>query len=224
MKKKIIIAISGGVDSSISALLLKQQGYEVEAIFMKNWIDAECSSENDINDIKLVCEKIKIKLHIVEFSNEYWNKVFSKSIYLFNKGDTPNPDILCNKEIKFKILFEYICHIGIYKIATGHYIQKVKINKVYFLLNSFDKKKDQSYFLCMINERILRKSLFPIGHMKKSFIRKISTFYNFCNAKKKDSTGICFIGKRNFQNFLNRYIIAKSAKLSFLRKKIDFPS
>ena len=179
MKKKIFVAMSGGVDSSVSALILLQQGYSVEAIFMKNWNDKYCSINEDIKDVKYICKKLKIKLHIIEFSNEYWNSVFSNSINLFNEGYTPNPDVLCNKEIKFKVLIEYIFLNGVFKIATGHYIKKQKINGVYFMLNANDERKDQSYFLCLINRKALRNSVFPIGHMEKSIVRKIAFYYKF---------------------------------------------
>ena len=222
MKKKVIIAISGGVDSSVSALLLLQQGYSVEAIFMKNWIEEEqfCSFNKDLKYVKIICKKLKIKLHVIEFADEYWNNVFCKSIILFNKGYTPNPDILCNKEIKFNVLLKYILSIKMSYLATGHYIEKIKINKIYYLLKNKDIKKDQSYFLHMVSQIALKKSIFPIGHLYKIIVRKIASYCNFANALKKDSTGICFIGKKKFNFFIKNYIIEKKGLLLNEKKNI----
>ena len=222
MKKKVIIAMSGGVDSAVSALLLLQQGYSVEAIFMKNWMENNnfsCEVDKDCEDVKNICKKLKIKLHIIEFAEEYWNNVFCKSIILFNKGYTPNPDVLCNKEIKFNILIKYIFSLQISLLATGHYARKIKIKTVYHLLKGYDEKKDQSYFLYMISKFALKKSIFPIGHLKKYLVRKIALYHNFVNSHKKDSMGICFIGKRKFNFFLRNYIISKQGLLFNEKKK-----
>lgn len=212
-KKKVIVGMSGGVDSSVAAFLLKKQGYEVEGLFMKNWEEDDdlnhCAAADDLNDAKLVCEKIGIKLHKINFAAEYWDKVFTGFLSAYQTGKyTPNPDIICNKEIKFKLFLEFAQNeLNADFIATGHYVRTYQaINGMNFLLKGIDLKKDQSYFLYTLTNLELDKSLFPIGGFNKIDVRIIAKKLGLVNANKKDSTGICFIGKRNFNKFLSRYL------------------
>lgn len=214
INKKVIIGLSGGVDSSVSAFLLKKQGYEVEGLFMKNWEEDDnenyCHAAKDLKDAEIVCDQLKIKLHKVNFSSEYWDNVFKKCLSDYKLGITPNPDILCNKEIKFKLFLKFAMqNLNANFIATGHYVQKKNINKKYFLLKSVDQNKDQSYFLYTLNQKSISKSLFPIGMLKKLQVRAIAAQEKLVTAYKKDSTGICFIGKRNFNHFLSKYLRAE---------------
>jgi tRNA-specific 2-thiouridylase len=207
---KVIVGISGGVDSSVSALCLKKQGYEVEALFMKNWHEetetGECSWEADVEDALQVCDKLDIALNTVDLSATYWNSVFSSILEDFRNGLTPNPDILCNQEIKFKAFHDHAIALGADNIATGHYARIQYEENCNRLLKSSDLNKDQSYFLCRLNQQQLSRSLFPIGEMDKSEVRKIARNNNFKTHDKKDSTGICFIGERPFKEFLSQYI------------------
>lgn len=206
-KSKITVAVgmSGGVDSSVSALLLKNQGYNVIGLFMKNWEEksGKCNAEQDFEDVVRVCEKINIPYYTFNFTKEYKESVFSIFLEDCQKGLTPNPDILCNKEIKFKLLLEKALQLDAQFLATGHYAQT---NEKHQLLKAKDLSKDQSYFLYTLNKNILQKVLFPIGDLYKTHVRKIAEENNLCTFNKKDSTGICFIGERNFKNFLNEYI------------------
>jgi tRNA-uridine 2-sulfurtransferase len=213
MNKKIIIGMSGGVDSSVAALLLKQQGYAVEGLFMKNWEEdnedeSNCSASQDLIDAQAVCLKLGIKLHTINFATEYWDRVFSYFLTEYKSGRTPNPDVLCNKEIKFKAFLDYALELGADYIATGHYAQTKKINHEYLLLKGLDNNKDQSYFLYTLKQHQLSKTLFPIGNLDKGRVRDLAEQHNFKNHNKKDSTGICFIGERNFKNFLSQYLPA----------------
>ena len=209
-KKRVVIGMSGGVDSSVAALLLKQQGYDVVGLFMKNWEDDDtdeyCSSKRDLIDAASVSDVIGIPLEAVNFSAEYKEKVFSRFLAEYKLGQTPNPDVLCNAEIKFKAFLDHAFELGADFIATGHYAQIRKFNGMCQLLKGEDGTKDQSYFLYRLNQRQLANTLFPIGHLYKSDVRKIAQDYNLPNYSKKDSTGICFIGERPFREFLSRYL------------------
>ncbi|CAL4042603.1 tRNA-specific 2-thiouridylase MnmA [Buchnera aphidicola (Phyllaphis fagi)] len=209
--KKIVIAMSGGVDSSVSAALLLQLGYRVEGVFMKNWEEDDtinyCSSFQDLYDVRKVCKTIGINLHEINFSEEYWNLVFKSFLYEYKKGNTPNPDILCNKKIKFHLFFTFA--IKILKadfMATGHYAQIKYFNKTPMLLRSNDCNKDQTYFLYTLTKKKLKKILFPIGSLKKNEVRNIAKKINLSISKKPDSTGICFIGPAKMSKFLSRFI------------------
>ncbi len=221
--KKVVIGMSGGVDSSVAAILLKEQGYEVEGLFMRNWDssingdflgnpnlnDGICPQEQDYNDALAVCEKIGIPLHRIDFVKEYWDYVFVYFLDELKKGRTPNPDIMCNKYIKFDYFIREAKRLGADYIATGHYA-RIKDGQ---LLRAVDTNKDQTYFLSQLNQEQLSKVLFPIGELTKPEVRKIAEKYGLITAKKKDSTGICFIGERNFKNFLKNYLPNQPGKI-----------
>lgn len=205
--------MSGGVDSSVAAWLLKQHGYQVEGVFMKNWEEDDsegyCNVANDLADAQAVCDKLRITLHTVNFATEYWDNVFELFLAEYQAGRTPNPDIICNKEIKFKVFLQYaIEDLGADFIATGHYVRRVDICDQSWLLRSLDKNKDQSYFLYTLSHQQISKCLFPIDVLTKSDIRRIAVELDLVTANKRDSTGICFIGKRKFQDFISRYLPA----------------
>ena len=210
MTKRVVVGMSGGVDSSVAALLLKQQGYDVIGLFMKNWEDDDddeyCSSREDLIDAVSVADVIGIPIEAVNFSKEYKERVFSYFLREYEAGRTPNPDILCNSEIKFKAFLEHAISLGAGSMATGHYAQVREVDGHYQLLKASDDSKDQSYFLHRLNQSQLSKSLFPLGTLLKSKIREIARQYGLPNHAKKDSTGICFIGERPFREFLNRYL------------------
>ncbi len=220
----IVIGMSGGVDSSVAALLLKEQGYKLVGVFMKNWDepdeDGVCTATEDYEDVQAVCNQIGIPYYTVNFEKEYWDRVFSYFLEEYKKGRTPNPDVMCNKEIKFKAFLDYALKIGADYIATGHYVQTDFNNGEYRLLRGADKNKDQTYFLCGLNQYQLSKSIFPIGHMDKSQVRDIAIENQLKTASKKDSTGICFIGERNFSKFLSNYLPAKSGEIRSLEGEI----
>lgn len=209
----IIVGISGGVDSAVAALLLKEQGHHVTGIFMQNWqTDADdpyCTADQDFKDAKTVCEQLQIPLQMVNFAAEYWQRVFQHFLDEYAAGRTPNPDILCNKEIKFKAFLDYARESGADFIATGHYARKDFVNNKYRLLKGVDASKDQSYFLYTLGQEQLQYSLFPVGALTKKEVRAIAARAGLVNQAKKDSTGICFIGERKFKNFLNEYLLAK---------------
>ena len=218
--KHIIVGMSGGVDSSVTALLLKEQGHHVEGIFMKNWeeddTDTYCPASIDMADAQAVCDILQIELHRVNFAAEYWETVFSHFLSEYRAGRTPNPDILCNKEIKFKAFLQYAKQRGADYIATGHYAQITHAADQFQLLKGLDPQKDQSYFLHALAQEQLAHSLFPIGHLDKTLVREMAQKAGFKNHIKKDSTGICFIGERKFKEFLNEYLPAKPGKIKTL--------
>jgi len=216
-KRRVVVGMSGGVDSSVAALLLKQQGYDVIGLFMKNWEDDDtdeyCSSRQDLIDAASVTDIIGIRLEAVNFSAEYKEKVFSRFLAEYQAGRTPNPDVLCNAEIKFSAFLDHAIELGADHIATGHYAQIRELNGMFQLLKGRDETKDQSYFLYRLNQRQLTSTLFPIGHLYKREVRKIAQDYKLPNFSKKDSTGICFIGERPFRNFLSRYLPHKPGEI-----------
>ncbi|MBL6987647.1 MAG: tRNA 2-thiouridine(34) synthase MnmA [Methylobacter sp.] len=211
MSKKVIVGMSGGVDSSVTALLLLEQGHQVTGLFMKNWEEddgtEQCTAMEDLADAQQVCDKLGIELKTVNFAAEYWDEVFEVFLSEFKAGRTPNPDILCNKHVKFKAFLNYaIEDLGAEYIATGHYAQVAEKNGEYFLLKGLDPNKEQSYFLYTLGQKQLSRTLFPIGHLHKPEIRAMADKAGFANSRKKDSTGICFIGERKFTEFLQRYL------------------
>ena len=216
-QKRIVVGLSGGVDSSVAATLLLEQGYRVEGAFMKNWEDDDsagyCPAEQDFQDAKSVCEQLGVSLQAVNFSKAYRDSVFSHFLKEYRAGRTPNPDILCNKEIKFKLFLEYALSRGAELIATGHYAQVIKKNGRFQLLKAKDQNKDQSYFLYTLGQQQLSRTLFPLGELEKTEVRAIAKRNGLITHAKKDSTGICFIGERNFREFLSRYLPAQPGEM-----------
>ena len=222
---KVIVGMSGGVDSSVSAYLLQQQGYQVEGLFMKNWeeddSDEYCSAATDLADAQAVCDKLGIKLHTVNFAAEYWDNVFELFLAEYKAGRTPNPDILCNKEIKFKAFLEFAAEdLGANYIATGHYVRRDDSTGQARLLRGLDNNKDQSYFLYTLSHEQVAQSLFPVGDLEKPQVRAIAEQLGLATAKKKDSTGICFIGERKFREFLARYLPAQPGAIETVDGKV----
>lgn len=210
-KIRVVVGMSGGVDSSVAALLLKQAGYDVVGLFMKNWDDTDergvCTATQDYEDVALVAEKIGIPYYSVNFEKEYWDRVFEYFLAEYRKGRTPNPDVMCNKEIKFKAFLDYAMDLGADYVAMGHYAQVMKDEQgVVHLLRGADSNKDQTYFLSQLNQAQLKKTLFPLGHLQKAQVRQIAEEAGLATAHKKDSTGVCFIGERNFNDFLSHYL------------------
>jgi tRNA-specific 2-thiouridylase len=207
---RVVVGMSGGVDSAVSALLLKRQGYEVIGVFMKNWNedneDGVCTAESDWRDVRDVCDKIDIPYYSVDFAKEYWDRVFTLFLNEYRAGRTPNPDVLCNREIKFKAFLDFAMKAGADKMATGHFVQTDGEGR---LLRGNDPNKDQSYFLYMIHADQLKKTLFPVGALTKPEVRRIAEEAGLPVSKKKDSTGVCFIGERNFKKFLNGFLRAQ---------------
>ena len=234
--KKVIVGLSGGVDSSVSALLLKQQGYEVIGLFMKNWHDEtvtisdECPWLDDSNDAMLIAEKLGIPFQTVDLSKEYHSRIIDYMFNEYENGRTPNPDVLCNREIKFDVFLEIALSLGADYIATGHYCQVNKIIKddkeIYRLIAGADEKKDQSYFLCQLNQKQLSKAIFPIGHLTKADVRNIAKNNDLITAEKKDSQGLCFVGKVKLPDFLKQRLTPKKGKVikidsKFIQQKTD---
>jgi len=224
MKKRVIVGLSGGVDSSVAAYLLKKEGYEVIGLFMKNWHDEsvtlsnECPWLEDSNDAMLVAEKIGIPFQTIDLSKEYKKRIVDYMFNEYSKGRTPNPDILCNREIKFDVFLKIALSLGAELVATGHYCQKDSFQmksgeKIYQLIQGKDKNKDQSYFLCQLNQKQLEKIIFPIGHLNKSEVRSIASKQKLTTAKKKDSQGLCFIGKVSLPEFLQQKLKPKRGKI-----------
>ncbi|TFW22372.1 tRNA 2-thiouridine(34) synthase MnmA [Massilia arenosa] len=212
-KKKVVIGMSGGVDSSVSAWLLKEQGYEVVGLFMKNWEDDDdseyCSTRQDWIDAASVADVVGVDIEAVNFAAEYKDRVFAEFLREYQAGRTPNPDVLCNAEIKFKAFLDHAMKLGADLIATGHYARVRQNGARFELLKALDHTKDQSYFLHRLNQAQLSRTLFPLGEIPKTEVRKIAEKLQLPNAAKKDSTGICFIGERPFREFLNRYLSYK---------------
>ena len=214
---KVIVGMSGGVDSSVAALLLLEAGYQVEGLFMKNWDEDDgteyCTAKADLADAEAVCRKLGIKLHNANFAAEYWDNVFEHFLAEYRAGRTPNPDILCNREIKFKAFLDYATMLGADLIATGHYARTRRVNDETWLLKGLDAGKDQSYFLCAVQQPQLARTLFPVGELHKSEVRALAAQYGFVTHDKKDSTGICFIGERRFRDFLQTYLPAQPGNI-----------
>lgn len=223
-KTTIVVGMSGGVDSSVTALLLKQQGYRVIGMFMKNWeektADGTCQSALEYEDVVRVCEQLDIPYYSVNFIKEYWDNVFSHFLAEFKLGYTPNPDILCNREIKFKVLLAKALEMGGDCLATGHYTQNRWVDGKWQLLKGTDPGKDQSYFLYTIGQHALERVLFPVGGLHKKQLRAIARENKLATSEKQDSTGICFIGERNFKDFLGKYIAYTPGNFETLEGKV----
>jgi tRNA-specific 2-thiouridylase len=222
---KVVVGMSGGVDSSVSAYLLKEQGYQVEGLFMKNWEeddnDEYCAAAEDLKDAQAVSDKLGITLHTINFAAEYWDNVFEYFLAEYKAGRTPNPDIMCNKEIKFKAFLEFAAEeLNADYIATGHYVQRSNESGHWQMLRGLDNNKDQSYFLYTLGEQHVAQTLFPIGHLEKPKVREIALEQDLVTHDKKDSTGICFIGERKFKDFLAQYLPAQPGEIETAEGKI----
>ena len=220
-KTRVVVGMSGGVDSSVTALLLKEQGYDVIGIFMKNWDDTDengvCTATEDYKDVAAVADQIGIPYYSVNFEKEYWDRVFEYFLAEYRAGRTPNPDVMCNKEIKFKAFLDYAMTLGADYVATGHYARVARDEDgTVHMLRGVDNGKDQTYFLSQLSQEQLQKTMFPLGHLEKPEVRKIAEKAGLATAKKKDSTGICFIGEKNFKKFLGEYLPAQPGKMMTL--------
>jgi tRNA-specific 2-thiouridylase len=223
-KSHIIVGLSGGVDSAVAALLLLEQGHEVEGLFMKNWEDDDdadyCAAEEDYRMAREVCAQLEIPLHAVNFARAYWDRVFSYFLAEYRAGRTPNPDVLCNKEIKFKAFLDHALALGADAIATGHYARIAFDGNRYRLLKGVDANKDQSYFLHALGQRELSRTRFPVGELTKPTVRALARAAGLPNHARKDSTGICFIGERKFKDFLSRYLPAQPGEIRTLEGEV----
>ena len=221
---RVIVGMSGGVDSSVSALLLQQQGYQVEGLFMKNWEEDDgteyCTAREDLADAQQVCDKLGIKLHQANFAAEYWDNVFEHFLHEYRAGRTPNPDILCNREVKFKAFLDYAMMLGADLIAMGHYARRDDSSGQPRLRKGLDPNKDQTYFLHAVGEQQLSQCLFPVGELHKSEVRALAEANALVTHNKKDSTGICFIGERRFRDFLKQYIPAQAGDIETDRGEV----
>lgn len=221
---RVVVGMSGGVDSSVTALLLKEQGYDVIGIFMKNWDDTDengfCTATEDYEDVIRVCNQIGIPYYAVNFEKQYWDKVFTYFLEEYKAGRTPNPDVMCNKEIKFKAFLNHAMTLGADYVATGHYARVEEKNGEFFLLRGVDDNKDQTYFLNALSQKQLSKTMFPIGHIPKKEVRELALKADLATAKKKDSTGICFIGERNFKEFLSEFLPAQPGEMQTLTGEV----
>ncbi|GAB4073346.1 tRNA 2-thiouridine(34) synthase MnmA [Barrientosiimonas marina] len=217
---RVVVGMSGGVDSSVAALLLKQQGYDVVGIFMKNWDDTDengvCTATDDYDDVVRVCNQLDIPYFAVNFEKQYWDKVFTYFLDEYQSGRTPNPDVMCNKEIKFKAFLDHAMSLGADYLATGHFARVRENNGHYDMLRGVDDNKDQTYFLNQLTSDVLEKVMFPLGDMTKNEVREIAHQNDLVTASKKDSTGICFIGERNFKEFLSSYLPAQPGLMQTL--------
>lgn len=220
----IVVGMSGGVDSSVAALLLKQQGYDVLGVFMNNWEEKDengvCTAEKDWTDVRRVCDTIGIPYYSVNFAKEYQERVFSHFLEEYRRGRTPNPDVLCNREIKFNVFLDFALSLGAQNLATGHFAQLGKSGDEMQLLRAVDENKDQTYFLYMLNQRALSYAMFPAGHLTKPEIREIARKNGLPTSEKKDSTGVCFIGERNFKEFLKGYLPAQPGPMKTVDGKV----
>ncbi|RST73912.1 tRNA 2-thiouridine(34) synthase MnmA [Siminovitchia acidinfaciens] len=220
---RVIIGMSGGVDSSVAALLLKEQGYDVIGIFMKNWDDTDefgvCTATEDYNDVIRVCNQIGIPYYAVNFEKQYWDKVFTYFLDEYKAGRTPNPDVMCNKEIKFRAFLDHAIKLGADYLATGHYARVDRNSGEVKMLRGVDENKDQTYFLNQLTQEQLQKVMFPIGGIDKKRVREIAKEAGLATAQKKDSTGICFIGERNFKEFLSGYLPAQKGNMETMDGK-----
>ena len=219
-EKTVVVGMSGGVDSSVAALITKLQGYRVLGLFMKNWDetnpDGTCSADDDYQDVIKVCEKLDVPYYSVNFVKEYWDGVFTEFLEDYKKGYTPNPDVLCNREIKFKVFYQKAKLLGADFLATGHYCQ-VKDGQ---LLKAVDQNKDQTYFLYAVEKSVFKDVLFPIGHLPKPKVRELAEKFDLATKAKKDSTGICFIGERNFKDFLSQYVEGQKGNFVNMNGKV----
>ena len=218
---RVVVGMSGGVDSSVTALLLKEQGYDVIGVFMKNWDDTDengvCTATEDYKDVAAVADQIGVPYYSVNFEKEYWDRVFEYFLAEYRAGRTPNPDVMCNKEIKFKAFLDYAMELGADYVATGHYAQvRTDEDGTVHMLRGADNNKDQTYFLSQLTQEQLKKTMFPLGHLEKPEVRRIAEKAGLATAKKKDSTGICFIGEKNFKKFLGEYLPAQPGKMMTL--------
>ncbi|MEM6583576.1 MAG: tRNA 2-thiouridine(34) synthase MnmA [Pseudomonadota bacterium] len=221
---KVIVGMSGGVDSSVSALLLREQGYQVEGLFMKNWEEDDgteyCTAKQDFADAQAVADALDISLHGANFASEYWDNVFEHFLLEYRAGRTPNPDVLCNREIKFRAFLDYAIMLGADCIATGHYARRGSDSGRGTLLKGVDHNKDQSYFLHAVGCSELEQTLFPLGSMDKQSVRELASKHGLATARKKDSTGICFIGERRFKDFLQQYLPAQPGPIHSLEGEL----